>query len=209
VSNPVASVIVGLGTFVCLSKPTLNPMRSRTSLSYLLILTALLLSACTAAATPAAEGPSAADINAAAERAAALATDEAEVNLEAQVVEEERPADPTRSPATETAEPAFPESDDAAKTATEPSPEPDRRVEINPRVEVPADLSVAWLIPWDGIRPIYDPEFAIAAEAPLDDEELVLAISLDGEAKAYPISVLQGREMVNDELAGIPILATW
>ena len=37
----------------------------------------------------------------------------------------------------------------------------------------------------------------------------VIGISLDGEAKAYPISVLRFREMVNDELAGIPTLVTW
>jgi hypothetical protein len=184
-------------------------MRSRTSLSKLLILTALFLSACTAAVAPAAEGPSAADINAAAERATDLTKDAAEATSVTQAAEEESPADLTQPPPTVATEQATVETQDAAKTVGEPSPETDRQVEINPRVQVPADLSVAWLIPWDGIRPIYDPEFASAAEAPLDDEELVLTISLDGEAKAYPISVLQGREMVNDEMAGIPILATW
>jgi hypothetical protein len=61
----------------------------------------------------------------------------------------------------------------------------------------------------DGIRPIYEPEFASAADAPLLDEELVMGVDLGGEAKAYPISVLRSREVVNDELAGIPILVTW
>lgn len=61
----------------------------------------------------------------------------------------------------------------------------------------------------DAIRPIYEPEFVHASEAQIKDEELVLAIAIDGEAKAYPITVLNSREMVNDELAGIPILATW
>ena len=65
------------------------------------------------------------------------------------------------------------------------------------------------LLSRDAIRPIYDPEFVPATEAELDDDELVLAIEIDGEAKAYPIRVLNGREIVNDELAGIPILATW
>ncbi len=80
---------------------------------------------------------------------------------------------------------------------------------INPRIEVPGDLRVRWLLPPDGIRPVYDPEFATAAEAPLDDEELVIGVSLEDEAKAYPITVLRFREMVNDELAGWPILVTW
>jgi hypothetical protein len=65
------------------------------------------------------------------------------------------------------------------------------------------------LIPFDGIRPVYEPVFASAEEAPLDDSELIIGIALDGEAKAYPITVLRFREMVNDEMAGIPTLVTW
>ena len=65
------------------------------------------------------------------------------------------------------------------------------------------------LIPPDGIRPIYEPRFLPAADAPLEDQELVIGISLEGEAKAYPITVLRFREMVNDELADLPILVTW
>ncbi len=61
----------------------------------------------------------------------------------------------------------------------------------------------------DAIPPVYDPVFVPAHQATLADEELVLGIAINGEAKAYPISVLNFREMVNDEIAGIPILATW
>jgi hypothetical protein len=43
----------------------------------------------------------------------------------------------------------------------------------------------------------------------LDGDELILGIEINGEAKAYPISVMRSREMVNDQLGGIPILATW
>jgi len=64
-------------------------------------------------------------------------------------------------------------------------------------------------IPFDGIYPIYDPSFVTADEAPFEDDELVLGVSWDGEAKAYPITVLRFREMVNDELAGIPTLVTY
>ena len=65
------------------------------------------------------------------------------------------------------------------------------------------------LLPYDGIRPVYEPEFATAAIAPSLDDELVMGIAIQGEAKAYPVTVLCFREMVNDELAGIPILVTW
>lgn len=57
--------------------------------------------------------------------------------------------------------------------------------------------------------PFYNPRFASAAEAPYDDDELVIGVEIDGEAKAYAIGPLNAREMVNDELAGIPILVTW
>ncbi len=65
------------------------------------------------------------------------------------------------------------------------------------------------LLPYDGIRPVYTPEFVSAQVAPLLDEELVMGILLNGAAKAYPVSVLRFREMVDDELGGIPILVTW
>ena len=80
---------------------------------------------------------------------------------------------------------------------------------INRRVDVPDDIDFPQYVPPDGILPIYEPQFVSAEEAPLKEDELVLAISIDGQAKAYPITVLRSREMVNDELAGIPILATW
>jgi hypothetical protein len=80
---------------------------------------------------------------------------------------------------------------------------------INRRVPMESDIFNPTLLPYDGIRPIYEPEFAPANEAPLEDDELVIGISLNGEAKAYPITVLRSREMVNDELGGNPILVTW
>lgn len=65
------------------------------------------------------------------------------------------------------------------------------------------------MIPPDGIRPVYDPQFVSADEAPMVDEELVIGVAWDGGAKAYPITVLRFREMVNDEMRGIPTLVTW
>ena len=79
----------------------------------------------------------------------------------------------------------------------------------NVRIEDPNVYVYSQLLPFDGIRPIYDPQFASAADAPLQDDELVMGFALGDEAKAYPIAVLRSREMVNDDLAGIPILVTW
>ena len=64
-------------------------------------------------------------------------------------------------------------------------------------------------VPRDGIRPIYEPEFIPGAQAELAPSEMVMAVEIDGEAHAYPISVLNSREMVNDVVGGRPILVTW
>ena len=74
-----------------------------------------------------------------------------------------------------------------------------------------ADDEYRWsqLLGRDAILPVYDPEFVTANDAPYDDDELVIGVARDGEAKAYAIGPLNRREMVNDELAGIPILVTW
>jgi hypothetical protein len=64
-------------------------------------------------------------------------------------------------------------------------------------------------VPFDGIPPIYDPQFVNAIDAPFEPDELVIGISLNGEAKAYSVTTLRYREMVNDEIGGIPILVTW
>lgn len=93
--------------------------------------------------------------------------------------------------------------------STSASDEPGSSVQINKRIDDPNEYSFPQLIPFDGIRPVYDPQFVSAQDAPLFDDELVIGIALEDEAKAYPITVLRVREMVNDELAGIPTLVTW
>ncbi|MCH7663592.1 MAG: DUF3179 domain-containing protein [Chloroflexi bacterium] len=79
----------------------------------------------------------------------------------------------------------------------------------NVRIQDDNEYNIRFLIPFDGIAPIYDPIFVTAVDAPLIDDELIIGVAWGGEAKAYPISVLRFREMVNDELAGIPTLVTW
>ncbi len=41
------------------------------------------------------------------------------------------------------------------------------------------------------------------------DDELVVSVDLNGEARAYPIRLLSGHEIVNDNLGGQPIAITW
>lgn len=78
------------------------------------------------------------------------------------------------------------------------------RVEKDEEYFIPSPL-----LPYDGIAPVYEPQFVAAAESPLVEDELVMGVSIDGESKAYPVSVLRFREMVNDDLGGLPVLVTW
>jgi hypothetical protein len=65
------------------------------------------------------------------------------------------------------------------------------------------------LLPRDGIQPIYDPSFTVAAGVDWPGETQVIGVAADGEAKAYPVSFLNRHEMVDDFIAGEPILVTW
>jgi hypothetical protein len=74
--------------------------------------------------------------------------------------------------------------------------------DVNPRL-------FQQLLPRDAIFPIYEPTLGAPEDASLDPEELVIGVSIGDEARAYPIRPLRFREMVNDELGGVPILVTW
>ena len=65
------------------------------------------------------------------------------------------------------------------------------------------------LLPFDGIKPVYDPQFIPPEEANLQGSELIMGVAWEGEAKAYPVTVLRRREMVNDEMTGVPYLVSW
>jgi len=135
--------------------------------------------------------------------------------LSQQIILTESPAEPR----SETSLPAAEVSKDKTPLPSEnkPSNPPPRATQpqsvkpapTNARVDDPNEYNFSQLLPYDGIRPVYEPEFATAAIAPLLDDELVMGIAILGEAKAYPVTVLRFREMVNDELAGTPILVTW
>lgn len=79
----------------------------------------------------------------------------------------------------------------------------------NIRVEDETEYFIPAMLGFDAIRPVYNPTFASASEAPMQDDELVMGLAIDGEAKAYPVTVLRFREMVNDEIAGRPVLVSW
>ena len=56
-----------------------------------------------------------------------------------------------------------------------------------------------------------DPKIITAADADLGDDDLVMGVEIDGQARAYPVNYMNGplNEVVNDTLAGEPIASTW
>ena len=64
--------------------------------------------------------------------------------------------------------------------------------------------------PPDGIPPIDDPRFLRTGDVTdLSDTEPVLALEIDGDARAYPVRVLTWHEIVNDTVGGIPVSVTY
>jgi len=61
----------------------------------------------------------------------------------------------------------------------------------------------------DTIAPVYEPQFVTANAVDWTPSSLVLGVALADEAKAYPITHLNFREMVIDELADEPIVVSW
>ena len=64
--------------------------------------------------------------------------------------------------------------------------------------------------PPDGIPPIDEPRFVATAEADfLADNEPVIALEIDGDARAYPVQILTWHEIVNDTVGGVPVAVTY
>ena len=83
-----------------------------------------------------------------------------------------------------------------------------------PKPEVVATVGgddVYQVLPVGAIPAIDDPSFVsgAAANAQMSPGEPVLGIVLDGEARAYSLWQLDAHEIVNDEIKGTAIAATW
>ncbi len=62
----------------------------------------------------------------------------------------------------------------------------------------------------DQIRPIHRPKFIPAlADTELGPHEPVLSVSIEGDARAYPLRILLWHEIVNDMVGGRPILVSY
>lgn len=53
------------------------------------------------------------------------------------------------------------------------------------------------------------PTLVRAAEAQLADGVSVVGVSIDGEARAYPLYVLKNHQVVNDWIGEVPVAGSW
>lgn len=68
---------------------------------------------------------------------------------------------------------------------------------------------VTQLLPRGRIAAVVDPLFVSAEEAGLPDDQWVLGVALDGEARAYDLNLLNSHEVVNDLIGARPLAAVW
>jgi hypothetical protein len=72
----------------------------------------------------------------------------------------------------------------------------------------PADIQT--VIPRDGIPAIDEPHFDIASDVDwLADEEPIVALEVEGDARAYPLQIMTWHEIVNDTVGGVPVAVTF
>ena len=107
------------------------------------------------------------------------------------------------------------------KAQTVPTPTPGPAEHTDSALVLPGNLEavtftednrqyrIVQLLPRDGIRPIYQPEFVSASDAPYGENDLVMGVEINGDARAYAVGILRSREIVNDEIGGTPVLVTW
>lgn len=92
---------------------------------------------------------------------------------------------------------------------------------INPTGDRPFDpADYVESAPVDAIAPVYNPKYVNPGEVyrpkhgepgkfELDPDELVMGVEINGEARAFPISLMRRREMVNGIIGGVPVLVSW
>ena len=56
---------------------------------------------------------------------------------------------------------------------------------------------------------ILEPEFVGADETVIASGTKVIGVFIEGEARAYPLFILNNHQIVNDEVGGIPLSASW
>jgi hypothetical protein len=65
------------------------------------------------------------------------------------------------------------------------------------------------VIPKDSIPAVFEPEFVPLRGSELGPGDAVLGFSHGGETHLYSLDLMNHHEIVNDEVGGLPVAATW
>lgn len=68
---------------------------------------------------------------------------------------------------------------------------------------------VEQILPRGRIAAVFEPQFVTASEAEIADDAWVLGVTIDGQAKAYSLNLLNSHEVVNDRFGDLPVAAVW
>ena len=73
------------------------------------------------------------------------------------------------------------------------------------------DLMIATLLPRDAIPSIDSPKFVDVeiGSQQMDDENLIIGVSIEEDHRAYSTAFLSSHEIVNDLVGGKPVAVTW
>ena len=75
---------------------------------------------------------------------------------------------------------------------------------------VPQEEILSGGVPKDGIPAILKPAFIRSEQAQfLTPDDDVIGVQVRGEARAYPIKILNLHEVVNDTVQGVPLVVTF
>ena len=79
------------------------------------------------------------------------------------------------------------------------------------RHAIPTDEIISGGPPRDGIPALLDPQFISAKKAAdsLKPGDKVIGVSMGGEARAYPVRILNYHELANDRIGDTPLLVSW
>ena len=70
--------------------------------------------------------------------------------------------------------------------------------------------AATWINPYEQMfHPVGDPGFTSADQATIDPNDMVIAVTMNGESRAYPIREMGYHHIVNDRLQGLPMVVTY
>ncbi len=109
---------------------------------------------------------------------------------------------------------AAPTSEPPATTPATPLPQEEYDIKTDPsglKYIVDPNKIVGGGPPKDGIPSIDNPKFVPLEEADqwIEDDELVLGITYKGVKRVYPLQIMVWHEIINDIIAGDPLLITY